>query len=154
MDEKIKEMLEHLYTSSCITLTEHGNLPPIFFLFKDNVMFPVLIGNNIEIPFERYASLVINKAQETDCDAVAFISEQYVVQGRKNDESMKPLINGTLKPSEHPDKKECLVLVYMDAYGEASSLLGEIKQDIIGTRYISNQSWADNATSNLLNPWK
>ena len=154
MDEKVKTELENLYTSYCITLTESGNLPPIFFLFKDNIMFPVLLGQNMEISFELYASLVINKAQEADCDAIAFISEQYVVQGKKNDECMQPLLNGTLRPSEHPDKKECLVLVYMDAYGKSSSLLGEIKQDLGGTRYIEKQSWTDNTTSNLLNPWK
>ncbi len=73
---------------------------------------------------------VIEMAHDVDADAIILISEQYTVNVKKSDPRKKALLEGIIKPSEQPDKEESLVVTYIKADGDTTSLFGKINTNI------------------------
>lgn len=154
MDKKTKKLMEDLYTHHCIMLSELSHIVPIFFIIFDKNLTPMFLNAETKLNFDQYTSVVINAADNMNADYIVLISEQYMVTGNKHSKDIKALMDGTIKPSEHPNKEEHLVLVCMKADGETHSLIGKIETDLGGTRFIREQSWVDNIETTLIVPWR
>lgn len=155
MDDKIKEKLTELYDYHCILLSKHGEVTPIYFLIKDSIITPMIVSANNSVQFDVYSSWVISQANKIDADALVLISEHFVVTGNKNDEDMKALIKGKIKTSDHPENKQYLILTYMEAGGGLKeSLLGKIESDPLGVKFIRDQEWALDDSSQMAVSWK
>jgi len=154
MDQKLKEKLEDLFTKISFTITEQGFSVPLFIMhLSDGEMMPVMMSGHSEISIEEYASAAMLGASEMNAMALIFICEQYVVSKRKDDVEMQCLLNGTIKPSDHPDREECLTMIYMDKKGKCISLIGKIEKDIRGTKYINETHWTQGSVTNIIQPW-
>lgn len=154
MDERTKTDLELIFTNHCFMLSEHGEARTIFFIIKNNEIVPVFLKEDIVMTTNKYITFALNAAHEKDADAVVLLGEQYMVTGKRDDADIKKLLSGEIKASEHPDRKEYLVLSYMTAIGETDLLIGGIKTSVSGVRYVVDQDWIYKATTSLLVPWR
>lgn len=154
MDQKHKELAEEIFGKVSMALAESGNVVPLFILIlKDGSLLPILVGNGETIDIQLYAVGAVNAAQEMDADAMIFICEQYMVSKTSKDSDLKPLLDGMIKASEHPDKEDYLTIIYMDKHGNCNSLISKIKKDIAGTRYAVDFEWIEYSVTNVLVPW-
>jgi len=154
MNEKLKEILEDVFKYQCFTISEGGGPTTLCFIIKGYDLMPILLQKDVEMDAKQYISFALNIAHENDADSMILLGEQFVVSGDIDSESIKYLLSGEVKASEHPDRKPNLVLTYMKANGESDMLFGEIKTTITGTRYISAQQWSHNAKTSALIPWR
>ena len=155
MDEIHKKMAEELYGVASMTLAESGTIYPIFYLIKGRDYMPVIIDpEGPPVDTVTYASVVNSAAQDQDCDAAIFISEQWTVIGKPSDEEMQKYIDGTKRPSEAEGRRDFLNLVYISAKGVIKSLTGEIKTSGNGIHYVEESEWMDDAHTNILTPWR
>ena len=150
MDDETKEKLTKLYDYHCILLSKHGEVAPIYFIIKGNFITPMLVPSGNPVQFDIYSSWVIDQANKINADALVLISEHCVVTGNKNDEDIEALIKGKMRPSDHPDNKQYLVLTYMEVGSSSKeSLLGKIENDPLGVKFIRSQEWALDASSQM-----
>jgi len=154
MEEIIKKAFEEVYTHQCFSLSERGEVHTLVFLIKDKQITPVLLAEGVKMDINKYISTSLISAQDNDADAILLIGEQYMVNGKKGDKGMQKILSGEIKVSEHPDRKEHLVLSYMTAEGETEILFGEIITNDSGNKYVTDQKWMHKATSNILTPWR
>lgn len=155
MDETHKKLAEEIYGIASMGLAESGKCHPMFFLIKDNTYMPVLVDpDGPVIDTVTYASVVNNAADDQDCDAAIFISEQWTIIGEPDDEEIQKYINGEKLPSEAEGRKDFLNLVYITAKGDAKSLSGEIKLSGNGVSYVEESSWMNDVVVNILTPWR
>lgn len=154
MNEIMKRAFEEMFTRHCFSISENGEARTLAFLIKNDNIWPVLLADNMEIQIGKYVTVALKSAQENDSDAIILIGEQYMVTGKRDSDDIKKLLSGEIKASEHPDKKEYLVLSYMTAEGHTDLLFGEIKTSSGGTRYVVDQKWVYKATTSLLVPWR
>ena len=155
MDEVHKGLAEEIYGVMSMNLAETGTIYPIFYLIKDNNCMPVIMDpEGPPIDTEAYASVVNSTAHDQDCDAAIFISEQWTVIGKPDDEEMQKYIDGTKRPSEAEGRKDFLNLVYITAEGNIKSLSGEIKTSGNGVHYVEESQWMNDAHTNILTPWR
>jgi len=111
MDENLKNMLSTLFSNCCFILTEKGNMPPTYFLIKNQIITMML--NNSGAEFNLYADLVLHQAKNQNVDGLVLIIENNAIVGSKDDKSIEATINGTLKLVDHPDAKQYLILYYI-----------------------------------------
>lgn len=155
MDETHKRLAEEIYGFASMDLAERGSFPPMFFLIKDNKYMPVLLDpDGPEMDTETYASVVNSTADDNDCDAAVFVSEQWTITKPPDDEELQKYISGEKLPSEAEGRKDFLNLVYITAKGDIKSLSGEIKLSGNGVSYVEESNWMDDAFTNILTPWR
>jgi len=152
MDEQHKELVEDILSKASFRLTENGSVAPIFIaiLPDENELMPIMVTGFENLNLDQYAIIATNAAVELNAIAMILICEQWTV---KVDE------DGTgysmIPPSQHPDKVECLSVVYMTAKGDCAILTSEIHTDPIGTKYTKDAEWMDGAdiVSGIMTPW-
>jgi len=155
MDETHKKLAEEIYGFASMDLAERGSFPPMFFLIKDNKFMPVMLDpDGPEMDTATYASIVNSTADDHDCDAAIFVSEQWTIIGNPDDEEIQKYIDGEKLPSEAEGRKDFLNLVYITAKGDMKSLSGEIKLSGNGVSYVEESGWMDAALTNILTPWR
>ena len=158
MDESHKKIVEQIFNSVSFTLSEKGKVPIMFFLIvnKTNQEKPELlpIVSVESISTLEYAKIAINTADEMNADAMIMIAEQAVVSKKKDDPSMNAILSGKIRPSEHPDKKDYITVIYMTSKGESHALISEIHEDLKGTRYTIDHKWINSSVNNLMVPWR
>jgi hypothetical protein len=154
MNQKHRELVEDVFGKVSMSLAESGKIIPLFILIlPDQSLLPIIVGNGEEIDLKLYSSGAINAAQEMDADAIIFICEQYMVSKIKGDPDLQPLLDGGIKPSEHPDKEDYLTIIYMEKDGNCESLVSKIKRDLAGTRYAVDFEWLEHSVTNMLTSW-
>jgi len=154
MDDETKDLMEKIFVNHCIMLSEVGSVIPIFFIIVNRQITPIILSEDMQMDFEKYATFSIKAADQMDASAMILVSEQYMVMGKDSDKDMKALLTGEIKPSEHPNKLEYLSLTYMEAHGKAESLYGKIEKDPTGLRFVREQTWADGVQTTQLMPWR
>jgi hypothetical protein len=154
MEEKHREIVEDLFSKISFALAESGRVPPLFIMvLQDDTVMPIILGQT-EIDMIEYASASMEAASDMDAKALILSCEQYMVSRNKGDADIDDLMNGIIKPSEHPDKAEYLTLIYMTSDGDYDSLISKIHTDPRGTRYTADFKWVDDSVSNIIQPWK
>jgi hypothetical protein len=155
MNENHREIVEDLFSKVSMSMSESGKVIPVFALILgDGSVVPVMITDGQEFSMSDYASMAITAAHNMDAEALMLICEQAMISKKKNDPEIQAILNGSIKPLEHPDKEDFLCIIYMTANGETESLIAKIHTDLVGTRYTVDSKWVDYAASNLLAPWK
>ena len=153
MDDTIKKKLNELYDFHCFMLTERGTVYPMYFVVKDKMITPILISEGTEMSFSNYTVETMKIASDIKADAMVLISEQDVVSGKASDKDIQSLLDGSIRPSEHPDKEEYLILTFMDKSGNKSALYGKIELDARGTKFIREQQWTQEQEMKKV-PWE
>jgi len=153
MDDKLKGKLNELYDIHCMMLTERGIVEPMYFVVKDTMFTPILIGEGDEMSFANYTVESLKIAYNSEADGMILVSEQDVVVGKPGDKDIQALLDGKIRPSDHPSKKPYLILTYINTEGKRSALYGKIEYDIKGTKFIRTQKWSEEAVSKEA-PWK
>ena len=154
MDESQREMIEDLFSHISFALTEQGRISPLYIMIlPDGSQMPI-IAQGGDLTVEMYASAAHSAAHEMGAKGMIFICEQYMVSKTKDDKELQALLDGQIRPSQHPDAEEYLTLMYMTAIGECESLIAKIHKDPMGTKYTNEREWIENSTTALLTPWK
>ena len=153
MDDILKNKLSELYDFYCIALAEHGTVDPLYFIIKDKKITPIVIQKGIELTFKNYTVEALKIAYENKADAIALITEQDTVIGKAESEDIKALMEGKIRPSDHPLNHPYLVLTYINSKGKKSALYGKIETDIKGTKFIREQDWLSESLCDIA-PWK
>jgi len=154
MDNEERKMAEEIFNTTSMLLAEAKDdrgIPPTYFIVKDKMMTP-LIGAP-DITHGHLAGTAVNVAHEWDADAVILICEQYMITMHKDDAEIQDYMDGTKRPSESPDAKPFLTLIYMNKIGESESFVGEIIKSLNGVRYVPDPYWIDEAVTNMITPW-
>jgi hypothetical protein len=140
-----KKLSEDVYSASCMTLTEAGKMMPAFFLVRDDQYMPVMVDPSAveEAGIQGYAQAVIQIADQQNADAIIFVSENWTIQRKLDDEELKAFENGKLLPSLDPDRQEMLTLVYFTKDGNMKVLSGEINRQIDNTPFVREWEWSD-----------
>jgi len=153
MDEKHKELAEDVLSKASFRLTENGSVTPIFIaiLPDNNELMPIVITGIENLSLDEYAVIATNAAAQIDAVAMMLICEQWVAKVLEDE----PML-ASIAPSQHPDKMECLAVIYMTATGECSILTSEIHKDPSGTKYTKDSVWLNDASvlSGIVSPWK
>lgn len=158
MNEKLKKKLEDLYVDATFLLTRFGGMSFTMFVLLDEKLVPLIYP---DVDEEGYSRMNINDyvdygytiATQMGADAVIIIVEQYLVEGKKEDDDLlKYISNGQLKVSEHPDSKLYLSLIYTDKSDNYHALNGLIQSDPSGTKYVSDQQWSIWKLDNIKTP--
>jgi hypothetical protein len=139
MDDHLKKTLEDIYTHSCFIMADVGRIVPLLFIVKDSEVFPIFTDDHIKISIGQYISLSIDIARENDAEGLAMICEQYMVSGKVVDKEIQDFLGDLKKLSKSENKKEYLVLSYIEASGKTHMLMGEIEKSNLGTRYVKKQ---------------
>lgn len=155
MREQTKVELEKLYEIARNILTKDGHVSPIFFLIREieeqTFCQPIQI---VGLPYDKvmYSKAVLQLASQQQADGIAFISEAWTVEGPE----IKKEELEEIPPSQHPDRKEVLMIQYMSSTGEFGLLSGNILKDLINKPYVKDFKWQDFTVteSRLLKPWK
>jgi hypothetical protein len=135
-------------------MTEYGKIPPIFVLIlPGNNILPIILSG-VSLDIGQYSEVAMAAAKDTNSDALMLVCEQYMVSKPKDSPEADSLISGQIRPSEHPDKEDCLTLVYMDSKGNCDSLIAKVHTDPSGTRYTTDSRWIENSVMSILKPWK
>ena len=151
MNEEDRKMAEDLFNTTSIILAEKGQISPIYFIVKDNMLNPIVGWAGITI--QHLANLTVSLAHDTEADAVIFICEQWMVKMSKDSEEVKDYLDGTKRPSESPDAESYLTLTYMTKYGVANSLIAKIHTSTNGIKYVRETEWINNTATNMITPW-
>ncbi len=151
MNKEDVEIAEDLFNTTSIILAEKGQISPIYFIIKDNMLNPVVGYPDITI--QHLANLTVDLAHNTDAEAVIFICEQYMVKMDKNSKELKDYLDGSKRPSESPNAESYLTLTYMTKYGVTDSLIAKIHISTNGIRYIKESNWINNTATNMITPW-
>jgi len=157
MNKWHKEMAQSIFDSSCMTLTETGQMLPAFFLLKKDEFMPMLADVKIleKMGIQGYASSVVNVADETNAEAIMFISEQWMIKRKMDDEDIDKFEKGKKIPSLDPDRQEILTLIYVTKDGQMRTLMGEIQRQIDNTPFIRESEWGtpDEMTTSFFGSW-
>jgi hypothetical protein len=153
MNDEMKNKINELYDVYCMMLAEYGTVDPMYFIVKDGNITPIVIESGVDISFLDYSAQTLKIAEENNASALLLISEQDVVIGKVDSEDIKALTEGKIRPSEHPLKKDYLVLTYIEEGGTRHALYGKIEKDIVGTKFIRSQQWMKEARYTKA-PWK
>lgn len=155
MKESHKDVIQKIFDTASMQLAEEGKVNPIYFIVKDDYFKPIMADPNRDFNIKEYSSAITNIAHETNADAVIFISEQFTVHLEKTDPRKQALLEGLIKPSDQPDKKESLVVSYIRANGNTTSLFGTIITNISSqVRYIKESKWMSNVKTSLIPAWR
>lgn len=153
MKETHKAICEDLFNKVSMGMTEIGRAMPVFLLMlPGDEVFPVILAD-MDMTVEGYAQITSNVATDMGAEAVILICEQIMVSREEGEKDLRGLLDGTIRPSELPDKKEYLTLMYVNIDGEINSIIAEIHSDPIGTRYTKDQKWMEEAVTNMIYPW-
>lgn len=151
MNKEDIEVAEDLFNTTSIILAERGEISPIYFIIKHNILNPVVAYPGITV--QQLANLTVDIAHDADAEAVIFICEQWMVEMNKSSEELKDYLDGSKRPSESADAKLYLTLTYMTKYGVADSLIAKIHMSTNGIRYIRESKWVNNTSTNMITPW-
>ena len=150
MDETLKQTLENIYKYHCFMMADTGKAPPMVFIFKDSMPFPIYINEEVEMGIGQYISCAIDIAKQNSADGIAMVYEQQVGSEKYSDEKIKNILEGVTSITESENKKEHLVLSYTESNGKTHMLMGEIEKDDGGVRFVKNQKWTDSAYNNII----
>ena len=153
MKESHRQIAEDLFNKVSMAMTELGKSVPIFVLIlPDDSVFPVVIQGG-EYNVQEYAAIVNDVASQMGAAAMMLVAEQMMVSKTSDDADLQALLNGTMRPSEHPDSKPYLTLMYLDDQGTCESIIAEIDRDPIGTPFTREHKWISEAVTNIIQPW-
>lgn len=154
MKESHRKIVDDLFTTKSIEMTEQGEINPIYILIlPGDQILPVVLSTE-GIGMIQYSEAVRLIAKDIDAEAVVLVCEQYMVSKPKDSPEANALLSGQIKPSDHPDKEEYLTLMYVDAVGKCDSLISKVHSDPLGTRYTTDSRWIENSSTNMIRPWK
>lgn len=155
MDDKHREIAEDLFSKVSMALTEQGMAIPIFVLIlPDDKVYPIIIQSEQEYDIQGYSSIVHDIAGQMNAKAIILVCEQFMVSKSQSDPGLKDLIDGKVRASEHPDRKDYLTLMYLDEQNKCESIISEIHKDPAGTKFTRDFKWISEAVTNILVPWK
>ena len=155
MNEKHREIAEDLFNKVAMAMTEQGMTVPVFVLIlPGDQVYPVIIQSDQEYDVQGYSALVHDIAGQMDAIAIMLVCEQFKVSKQQSDPALKDLLDGKIRASQHPDRKEYLTLMYLDEHNVCESIIAEIHKDPAGTRFTRDFKWIDEAVTNILVPWK
>ena len=154
MDENHREVAETIFSSASMTLTERGAVAPVILLILETEqVLPIVIQGEVYGLYE-YSMIANDIAKQMEATAMILVAEQWMVKKKQTDVDLQPLLNGIIRPSEHPDKEEYLTLMYSDGDGTCESLIAKIHKDPSGRKFTRDQNWISEAISNVIQPWK
>ena len=153
MDEDERQMAKELFDTASMLIAENGErgIPPMYFIVKDKQMNPLVGAPGVT--YQELAGSAVNVAHEWDADAIMLVCEQHMLSMHKDSAEIKEYLDGIKKPSESPDSKPYLTLIYMSKFGDAESLIGEIVQALNGVRYVPESNWIAESATNMITPW-
>lgn len=147
MNVTTKNILEEVYSNYCFTMSYGYEIQPSFFIFKDDIITPIKFCFDIDEDnnsLSKQTAGAFYAASQNNADAMIMVSEQYIINEKPTEEIAIKIMNRSIKKEEHPTAKKHLVLSYIKPNGDSNILFGEIKKDIIGTRYIIKEQWTEN----------
>ena len=139
MNKNLKLKLSDLFNNYCFLLTEKGKIYPTYFLIKNKDI--IMMDSRTGVDFNIYANFVANQAQKQNVDAIVLLAENNAIVGKQEDKDIQAIIDGRLKPGDHPDSEKYLILVYMSSTGEKEALFGKIEKDPRGIKFIRDHEW-------------
>lgn len=159
IDDDHKDLAEKIFNSSCMTLTESGIMYPTFFLIKGDSFMPIVADPESvgKTNIQGFASEVTSLADDTDAEAMMFVSEQWYVKRKLDDDEIKKFEEGKLLPNLDPDRQEALTLIYITCKGEIQTLMGEIQRGADNTPFVRDSKWSEHdekASTSLFQPWR
>lgn len=108
-------ILEHLTNLATKMFEDTGEVMPIFILEnKDGWLLPIITPFEGDGSKETVAKLVKEKSTNIDAQHIGFMCEAWVIEakeGRLSEDELDGLKNGSLTPSEHPDRREVVHIV-------------------------------------------
>ncbi len=145
-----KKLAQSIFDSSCMTLTETGQMIPTFFLIKGDEFMPIMTDPRSleEAGLDGYAQATIHIANEQGAEALIFVSENWQVRRDVNDEEAELYAQGKLQPSMDPNAREMLTLFYVTKKGEFQVLSGEISRQIDKTPFVRDSEWTEPEEAN------
>lgn len=152
MKEIHREIAEDLFSRISMAMTQIGRAVPVYIMILgNNDVFPIIIEQQIDL--QEYANIAISVANEYNAEAMILICEQFMVSKQKGDAELQDMLDGKLRASQHPDRKEFLTLMYMDRTGKCESMIAEIHKDLSGTPFTRDFKWIDEAVTSMITPW-
>lgn len=152
----VRDICEKIFATGEKTLFEKGFVPSTFFLIKDASIIPLpIIPLNSVRERALVGSFVSITAKEIDADGVVLISETWVVKQEINDKAVLDV-----PPSQHPDKEEILMLLYMEATGLGGVCMDQIirNNDEVFTsnrkKWMNFNSADDEFVQGIFYPWR
>jgi len=127
MEEKHKTLCENLFKAAGSFLKDDGYLNQSFFILKGDTVNIVVLPKqiiNIEDPDQRKHaefSTAMQLCRQMQGEAVIHVGEAWTVDGTKEE-----LENFKGQPSEHPNRRESVTIIYMHISGENHLLSGHV----------------------------
>lgn len=141
VDEFVKPIIE--IARKIVEDEQQEHIP--LFIVPDNNRRLQLIQANFEntVQKEITGKMIQVKLRECNSEFYIFVDEVWIVQ-MKSDDKMKEYMKNYIPPRKHPDRKEMLMIIYVNREGFVKEWLYPIEKNKEGKRHLGKPHITDN----------
>lgn len=145
MNEDHKNLCEKIYELSREMLKDKGHVSPAFFILQDDKVILLSLPKELDQiqDDDLYKRMCFETAQivceQMKGEALIHITEALIAQGSKEE-----MDNYKGRLSEHPKRKESIILIYISSTGERTAFVGHLVQlSDSNERTLEEGKWID-----------